>query len=447
MTLNASSIKQKLSNHTSIFGIKLWVVIIIFIVLFLTLVLISTLVFIGWKRRRNNIKRLPNLVPSKNLDSIVCNNCSMDRRLLSRKGWDIEMNNIDTPEKQVMYCDDPLCSNGKIIIDDYKNINVSNVEYVASDLGPTSRYTLTEIGTATNGLAYENVIGAGDYGVVFHGYLIDNTQVAVKKLFSNRSEKKAFTKEAEAMLLIRHKNLVKLLGYCAEATYRILVYEFIDNANLNHWLHRYTTNISPLTWTIRMKIIIGIARGLAYLHEDTEPAFVHRNLKSSNILLDQEWNPKISDVGIERFLGLEWDRATAHPTGMSGYIAPEYDSARVLNEKSDVYAFGILIMEIVSGKPSTESTHVNEIEEYLVDWIKSMVAEQNYDPIVDPKLPELPTIKELKRVLLIALRCVDFEVEKRPKMGEIIHMLEPRDLLLSDVRKLPFSALCRVRCL
>ncbi|KAK4431442.1 putative serine/threonine-protein kinase [Sesamum alatum] len=428
MLFNVSSIKNNLCNPTSFFGLKLWVAVIMCFVLALILVLIFTLVFISWKFRRNRKKSSAKCVASKSLDDNPYSTCSMDRRLSSRHGWDIEMS-IGTPEKQVMYTDHQRSCNERI----YDGTdNVAVVECVAVETGPVSRYTLMEIESATNGLAYENVIGSGDLGMVFHGLLMDNSQVAVKKLFSHRSGKRVFMKEAESMLLIRHRNLVKLLGYCAEGNHRMLVYEYVENGNLKQWLHRCLTEVSPLTWNVRMKIIIGIAKGLAYLHEDTEPRVVHQNLNSSNILLDQQWNPKISDTGIMKFLGPEWNRATAPPTtGMSGYIAPEYNRARGLDEKCDVYSFGILIMEIVSGKNAVEAT-VNEIEEYLVDRVKHLVSEENYDAIIDPKLPELPSIKELKRVLLIALRCVDFEVQRRPKMGEIIHMLEPRDLLLSD---------------
>ncbi|KAK6150671.1 hypothetical protein DH2020_015603 [Rehmannia glutinosa] len=269
---------------------------------------------------------------------------------------------------------------------------------------------LRDIEEATNGLAYENVIGSGDYGEVFQGFLMDNTQVAVKKLFSNRSSKESFVREAEAMMLIRHKNLVKFFDIRKfEETSRMLVCEYVDNGNLEQWLHRFKSKDSPLTWTIRMKIIIGIAKGLAYLHEDTEPPIVHGNIKSSNILVDQQWNPKISNVEITKLLGPEYNHlATAPPIGMPGiapsrglkrcifvsYIAPEYDSHRGSDEKSDVYSFGVLIMETFLGKTVVE--------------------------------------KELKRILLIALRCVDFEVEKRPQMGKVIHMLQPRDLLPSD---------------
>ncbi|KAL2550517.1 putative serine/threonine-protein kinase [Forsythia ovata] len=346
---------------------------------------------------------------------------SMNKSLLSHNGWDIEMS-TGTPEKQVMYSDQwstPAIG------------TMANVGAVALDIGPVSRYTLGEIIAATNGLADENVIGRGDYGVVFHGVLFDNTRVALKKLLYKRSITTEFVSQAEAMWFIRHKNLVKLLGYCIEGAYRILVYEYVDNGNLYQWLHNCISKISPLTWNIRMKIIIGIAKGLAYLHEDTEPAVLHKNLKSSNILLDQQWNPKLSDFGITDILGPEWSHDTALPMGI--YTAPEYARIHVLDEKSDIYSFGVLIMEIICGRTSIGSS-VTEIEEYLVDWIKFTVSDQKFDLIIDPKLSEAPTMKELKRILLIALRCVDPEVDNRPKIGEIIHMLEPRDLLLSDER-------------
>ncbi|KAL0321466.1 UNVERIFIED_CONTAM: putative serine/threonine-protein kinase [Sesamum calycinum] len=342
-----------------------------------------------------NRKRSAKCIVSKSLHNPY-GPCSMDQRLLSRHGWDIEMS-IGTPEKQVMYTDHQRSSNERIY-DDTDNVAV--VECVAVETGPVSRYTLMEIESATNGLAYENVIGSGDFGIVFHGLLMDNTRVAVKKLFSHRSGKRVFTREAEAMLLIRHRNLVKLLGYCAEGKYRMLVYEYVENGNLKQWLHQCQTGVSPLSWDIRMKIIIGIAKGFDILYLNLVPTF----LVPSGIM-----QQLLRDVGL---------RCSRTQPSLSF-------------RKCDVYSFGILIMEIVSGKNAIQAT-VNEIEEYLVDWVKYMVAEENYDTLIDPKLPELPSIKELKRVLLIALRCVDFEVEKRPKMGEIIHMLEPRDLLLAD---------------
>ncbi|KAL9163254.1 hypothetical protein ABFS82_06G028700 [Erythranthe guttata] len=431
---DASSIKHILLKQTSFFGLKLWVAITTCTVLALVLLLVLTFVYISCRFRTHGKKSSKKHAPTP----LPNNNFAMERRQSSsRTKPDIETGGAveTTGKKHVMYYDH-WPSDDDNINSSNNNNNSSKNNVGQFDGAPEYVYKLREIEEATNGLAYDNIIGTGEYGVVFHGWLRDSntTQVAVKKLFNNRGRggRKAFAREVEALLSIRHRNLVKLLGYCAEGTNRVFVNEYVDNGNLDRWLHRCTGEVKPLTWNVRMSIIIGIAKGLAYLHEDTEPPLVHGNLKSSNVLLDQQWNPKISDFGITKFLGHEWKNTSAPPKGMSGYIAPEYDSIRYLNEKSDIYSYGVLIMEIVSGKSAIEST-VNEIEEYLVDWMKSNVADENFDLIIDPKLPELPSIKELKRVLLVALRCVDFEIEKRPKIGEILCMLQPRDLLLTNL--------------
>ncbi|XP_073019630.1 probable serine/threonine-protein kinase At1g01540 isoform X2 [Primulina eburnea] len=365
----------------------------------------------------------------------------MDKRLLSVKSCEVEAN-MEEPEKQVMYYDDHQWPgiNGKSI---GGTSDGEDLKQVVLDTGSVNRWTLREIEEATGGLVDENVIGSGDHGIVFRGLSIDNTQVVVKRLYNSRSRVKGFIREAEAMLLIKHKNLARLMGYCAEGTYRLLVCEYVDNGNLDQWLHQSIGQVSPLSWNIRVRIIIGIAKGLAYLHEDIEPAVIHQSLKSTNILVDKQWNPKISDYGITKLLGPEWNHVTTSPMGMTGYFAPELTNTWLASTKSDVYSFGVLVMEIVSGKTSTYST-LGDIEEYLVDWVKSMVSDQKYSLVFDPMLPEPPPMKELKRILLIALRCVDFEVENRPKMGEIIHMLEPRDLLLSDERVVKRQASRRI---
>lgn len=182
-------------------------------------------------------------------------------------------------------------------------------------------YMLREIELATNGLADENVIGSGDNGVVYRGLLLDNVRVAVKKLICKSGKDEDFIAEVEAMSRVRHRNLVKLLGYCTEGTYRMLVYEYVENGNLQQWLHGCITNFSPLTWNIRMNIILGTAKGLAYLHEDIEPALVHQRIKSSNILFDHQWNPKMSDFGIAKLLGSERSHSVASPTRMSGWVS------------------------------------------------------------------------------------------------------------------------------
>ncbi|KAL7145398.1 hypothetical protein ABFS83_07G080700 [Erythranthe nasuta] len=332
---DAASIKHILLKQTSFFGLKLWVAITTCTVLALVLLLVLTFVYISCRFRTHETGAVQ--IPGK-------------KHVMYYDHWPSDDNNINS-----------------------SNNNSSKNNVGQFDGAPEYVYKLREIEEATNGLAYDNIIGTGEYGVVFHGWLRNSntTQVAIKKLFNNsgRGGRKAFAREVEALLSIRHRNLVKLLGYCNKGTHRVFVYEYVDNGNLDRWLHRCTGEVRPLSWNVRMSIIIGIAKG---------------------------------------------------------YIAPEYDYVRYLKEKSDIYSYGVLIMEIVSGRSAIEST-VNEIEVVVIN------SDENFDLIIDPKLPELPSIKELQRVLLVALRCVDFEIEKRPKIGEILCMLQPRDLLLTNL--------------
>uniref|UniRef100_A0A1D1Y8X3 non-specific serine/threonine protein kinase n=1 Tax=Anthurium amnicola TaxID=1678845 RepID=A0A1D1Y8X3_9ARAE len=315
-----------------------------------------------------------------------------------------------------------------------------------SHLGWGHWYTLRELEAATGGFTDENVIGEGGYGIVYHGVLEDNTQVAVKNLLNNRGQaERDFKVEVEAIGRIRHKNLVRLLGYCAEGAHRMLVYEYVDNGNLEQWLHGDVGPSSPLTWEIRMNIILGTAKGLMYLHEGLEPKVVHRDVKSSNILLDSLWNSKVSDFGLAKLLGSERSYVTTRVMGTFGYVAPEYASTGMLNEKSDVYSFGILIMEIISGRnPVDYSRPPGEVN--LVEWLKVMVSNRNSEGVLDPKMIEKPSSRALKRALLVALRCVDPDSQKRPKMGHVIHMLEVDDFPYRDERRVGREAGRPHRC-
>ncbi|XP_024974250.1 probable serine/threonine-protein kinase At1g01540 [Cynara cardunculus var. scolymus] len=304
-----------------------------------------------------------------------------------------------------------------------------------SHLGWGHWYTLRELEAATNGFAAENVIGQGGYGIVYYGVLETKTQVAVKNLLNNRGQaEKEFEVEVEAIGRVRHKNLLRLLGYCAEGAHRILVYEYVNNGNLEQWVHGDVGPCSPLTWEIRMKIIIGIAKALTYLHEGLEPKVVHRDIKSSNILLDKSWNPKVSDFGLAKLLGADRSYITTRVMGTLGYVAPEYASTGMVNERSDVYSFGILFMELISGRYPVDYKRPKE-EVHLVDWLKKMVNEKCPEKVLDPKMIEKPSSSIVKRVLLVALRCVDSNSEKRPKIGHVVHMLESQDQSLIDERR------------
>ncbi|KAL7127530.1 hypothetical protein ABFS83_14G258800 [Erythranthe nasuta] len=304
-----------------------------------------------------------------------------------------------------------------------------------SHLGWGHWYTLRELEECTNGFAEEKVIGEGGYGIVYHGILQDNSSIAVKNLLNNRGQaEREFKVEVEVIGRVRHKNLVRLLGYCAEGAHRMLVYEYVDNGNLEQWLHGDVGPISPLTWEIRMNIILGTAKGLTYLHEGLEPKVVHRDIKSSNILLDKQWHAKVSDFGLAKLIGSEKSYITTRVMGTFGYVSPEYASTGMLNERSDVYSFGVLIMEIITGRnPVDYSRSPGEVN--LVEWLKTMVSNRNVEGVVDSKLSEKPCSRALKRALLVALRCVDPNAQKRPKMGHVVHMLEADDFPFRDERR------------
>ncbi|CAN6709513.1 unnamed protein product [Malus baccata var. baccata] len=392
MSSSAMSLKKKLLKPTSFFGVKSWVLLVIFIALFTVITLIISLLCVIHYRRRKSSKsnfRLRTPIVSKTTHNGHCNS-SLDRRLLSRNMSDIEMNSGKLQQHGRVFSGQlasPQAS-GKIRNSNVTELGpVSMYSQMVQDVWRGKKFSLKELEVATNGFSKQNLIGNGDYGIVYHGILFDNTRVAVKRLVSDRFQVDDFIAEMEAIGFVRHKNLVKLLGYHIERAYR-----------------------------------------LAYLHEDIEPKILHRSLISSNVLLDHQWDPKVSDFGLAKLYNPEWGITILESLG---YIAPEYASTGEFTEKSDIYSFGVLVMEIITGRRPIDRS---QPQPYVVEWLKSMVAGQKIACVVDPKMPEKPSPKELKRVLLVAYRCVDPDSEHRPQMGEVIHMLELRDLMLCDSR-------------
>ncbi|OWM64266.1 probable serine/threonine-protein kinase At1g01540 [Punica granatum] len=437
---NASFVNNELSKQTSIFGLRLWVVIGIFLgsvivvaLFLLSLCLTSRRRCSSSKHRHPKSSALPAAASppvSKEIQEIVPYHAPPPLPEIQ-----IDMGKV---EHRVVYSDRQSSgeSRGTAGLETASFGSSGNVGPEVSHLGWGRWYTLRELEAATNGLCEENVIGEGGYGIVYRGLLGDGTKVAVKNLLNNRGQaEREFKVEVEAIGRVRHKNLVRLLGYCVEGAYRMLVYEYVDNGNLDQWLHGEVGDVSPLTWNIRMNIILGTAKGLAYLHEGLEPKVVHRDVKSSNILLDCQWNAKVSDFGLAKLLCSERSYVTTRVMGTFGYVAPEYACTGMLNEKSDIYSFGILIMEIITGRSPVDYSRTKG-EVNLVDWLKAMVGDRRAEEVVDPKLPDMPASKALKRVLLVALRCVDPDATKRPKMGHVIHMLEADDLLFRDGRQI-----------
>ncbi|KEH30437.1 receptor-like kinase [Medicago truncatula] len=415
------------TSSTSLMSFKVLILAGIFLIIVIIIVLLIYLCFRGSRKKR---KMLPKL-HSSGSTPLVSKEISMVK----------EIDLTRSSEKQTRI----------EIIEDHDEVGPKKEAEIMVEIGGVRKgdggghmmedpnigwgrwYSLKEVEMATRGFEEGNVIGEGGYGVVYRGVLQDGCVVAVKNLHNNKGQaEKEFKVEVEAIGKVRHKNLVRLVGYCAEGARRMLVYEYVENGNLEQWLHGNVGPTSPLTWDIRMKIAIGTAKGLTYLHEGLEPKVVHRDIKSSNILLDKNWNAKVSDFGLAKLLGSEKTHVTTRVMGTFGYVSPEYASTGMLNERSDVYSFGVLLMEIITGRsPIDYSRPPGEMN--LVDWFKAMVSSRRSDELVDPLIETPPSPRALKRVLLICLRCIDLDVIKRPKMGQIVHMLESDDFPFRSV--------------
>ncbi|CAI5475067.1 unnamed protein product [Closterium sp. Yama58-4] len=291
-------------------------------------------------------------------------------------------------------------------------------------------FTVAELSLATNDFGRQsqrNVLGTGRDGSVYKARLPDGTTVAVKRLSQRNLDQSAreFRFEVESLAHARHPNLVALLGCCAEDDERMLVYEFVPNGSLDAWLHQ-SGNMEPIDWPMRMHIAIGCARGLSHLHEGLDMKVVHRDVKASNVLLDAQWNPKLGDFAIAKVMGRDQSHAATRIVGTFGYVAPEYMNTGLLTERSDVYSFGVLLLEIISGrKPIDNEAPPDEMD--LVKWAKKLSSQERLVEIVDPRLQGMVSPDDAEYVLGIAMRCVETNALKRPRMTQIVHMLESED--------------------
>ncbi|MFS7905203.1 putative protein kinase RLK-Pelle-DLSV family [Helianthus anomalus] len=283
-----------------------------------------------------------------------------------------------------------------------------------------------EFGTieeATNNFSIENKVGEGGFGEVYKGILANGQEIAVKRLSKgSRQGSLEFKNEVVLLAKLQHRNLVRLLGFCLHAEERILIYEYVPNNSLDFFLFGPTNDVK-LDWSTRYRIIGGIARGMLYLHEDSRLRIVHRDLKTSNILLDQEMNPKISDFGIARIVcGSEEQAKTSRIVGTFGYMSPEYAMHGHFSVKSDVYSFGVLLLEIISGKKNTRFFQPAGYTDLLCfAWSKWKCGEKL--EILDTNMVDSSSENEALRCINIALLCVQEDDELRPSMASVVFML------------------------
>ncbi|KAF3605174.1 hypothetical protein DY000_02047381 [Brassica cretica] len=287
---------------------------------------------------------------------------------------------------------------------------------------PTVCFTWRQLQAATNNFDQANKLGEGGFGSVFKGELSDGTIIAVKQLSSKSHQgNREFVNEIGMISGLNHPNLVKLYGCCVEKNQLMLVYEYMENNSLAHMLHG--KNSLNLDWKARQKICVGIARGLEFLHEGSMIRMVHRDIKTTNVLLDADLNAKISDFGLARLHEEEHSHISTKIAGTIGYMAPEYALWGQLSEKADVYSFGIVAMEIVSGQSNTKqkgsTDHVS-----LINWAVKLQQKGDITEIVDPVLQGDFNTKEAVRMIKVAIVCTNSSPSLRPTMSEVVQMLE-----------------------
>ncbi|KAL7226941.1 hypothetical protein ACSBR1_021917 [Camellia fascicularis] len=308
--------------------------------------------------------------------------------------------------------------------------NVDAVPAAGSLRHPTSTRFLEyeELKEATNNFEPASILGEGGFGRVFKGVLSDGTAVAIKRLTNGGQQgDKEFLVEVDMLSRLHHRNLVKLVGYYSscDSSQNLLCYELVPNGSLEAWLHGPLGVNCPLDWDTRMKIALDAARGLAYLHEDSQPCVIHRDFKASNILLENNFHAKVADFGLAK--QAPEGRANYLSTrvmGTFGYVAPEYAMTGHLLVKSDVYSYGVVLLELLTGRKPVDMSQPSR-QENLVTWARPILRDKDrLEELADPRLGGKYPKEDFVRVCTIAAACVAPEASQRPTMGEVVQSLK-----------------------
>ncbi|XP_008803599.1 probable receptor-like serine/threonine-protein kinase At5g57670 [Phoenix dactylifera] len=294
-------------------------------------------------------------------------------------------------------------------------------------------FSYEEIHKATDGFHQDNLVGRGGYAEVYRGLLEDGQVIAVKRLTrasTDEQKEKDFLQELGTIGHVRHPNVSSLLGCCIDRDLH-LIFEFSSHGSVSSNLH--DENSPPMAWKLRYNIAVGTARGLHYLHKGCQRRIIHRDIKASNILLTANFEPQISDFGLAKWLPSEWThRAVAPIEGTFGCLAPEYFMHGVVDEKTDVFAFGVFLLEIISGRKPVDGSHRS-----LLSWAKPYLSDGTTQKLVDPRLEEDYDMGQLKRLTFIASLCIRATATWRPSMTEVLELLEDGEMLQQDRWKMP----------
>ncbi|KAG7535217.1 Protein kinase domain [Arabidopsis thaliana x Arabidopsis arenosa] len=284
-------------------------------------------------------------------------------------------------------------------------------------------YSSTELIEKLESLDEEDIVGSGGFGTVYRMVMNDLGTFAVKKIDRSREgSDRVFEREVEILGSVKHINLVNLRGYCRLPSSRLLIYDYLTLGSLDDLLHERAQEDGLLNWNARLRIALGSARGLAYLHHDCSPKIVHRDIKSSNILLNDKLEPRVSDFGLAKLLVDEDAHVTTVVAGTFGYLAPEYLQNGRATEKSDVYSFGVLLLELVTGKRPTDPIFVKRGLN-VVGWMNTVLKENRFEDVIDKRCTDVDE-DSVEALLEIAARCTDANPEDRPAMNQVAQLLE-----------------------
>ncbi|KAJ1277937.1 hypothetical protein BS78_04G040700 [Paspalum vaginatum] len=289
-----------------------------------------------------------------------------------------------------------------------------------------SKLRFADIVRATNNFHQENIIGCGGYGLVYKAILPDGTKLAIKKLNGEMCPmQREFTAEVEALSMAQHENLVPLWGYCIRGDSRLLIYSYMENGSLDDWLHSRDDDASSfLDWPMRLKIAQGASRGLSYIHNVCKPHIVHRDIKSSNILLDKEFKAYVADFGLSRLVLANKTHVTTELVGTLGYIPPEYGQGWVATLRGDMYSFGVVLLELLTGRRSVLPLSSSK---ELVKWVQEMKSEGKQTEVLDPALRGAGHEEQMLKVLEVACKCVSRCPCLRPSIREVVSCLDGTD--------------------
>ncbi|KAH9718724.1 putative LRR receptor-like serine/threonine-protein kinase [Citrus sinensis] len=297
--------------------------------------------------------------------------------------------------------------------------------------GQLKRYSWRELQLATDNFSEKNVLGQGGFGKVYRGVLADGTKVAVKRLtdFESPGGDAAFQREVEMISVAVHRNLLRLIGFCTTPTERLLVYPFMQNLSVAYRLREIKPGEPVLDWVTRKRVALGAARGLEYLHEHCNPKIIHRDVKAANVLLDEDFEAVVGDFGLAKLVDVRKTNVTTQVRGTMGHIAPEYLSTGKSSERTDVFGYGIMLLELVTGQRAIDFSRLEEEDDVLLlDHVKKLEREKRLDAIVDRNLNKNYNIQEVETMIQVALLCTQASPEDRPAMSEVVRMLEGEGL-------------------